>query len=218
MLAVPTAARKGARADTEGNPSLLRTLVNKSQHRIPHARFAVPGRTPRSRADLRAPPWGRRARAPGQRSRTQLPRPPGRGDRHARQPSFAPSELRRAAALRSLGEGGRQPEPAPQNRPRAAGTSCYVASCCAHVPITVQILSHHLRPVSPRVPCVMRRSITTNLLARSARLFVGSTPGRRHERELRLAVVSHTLRQAPRVRRGRHPAGSRTSGPPASPS
>ena len=32
-------------------------------------------------------------------------------------------------------------------------------------------------PRSLRVPCVIRRSITTNRIACSARLFVGSTPG-----------------------------------------
>ena len=49
--------------------------------------------------------------------------------------------------------------------------------CCVHVAITVQIRSHQRFPFSLRVPCVIRRSITTNRIACSARLFVGSTPG-----------------------------------------
>jgi RNA polymerase sigma factor (sigma-70 family) len=43
--------------------------------------------------------------------------------------------------------------------------------------IAVQIRSHQRLPASLRVPCVIRRSITTNRIACSARLFVGSTPG-----------------------------------------
>ena len=49
--------------------------------------------------------------------------------------------------------------------------------CWAQVAITVQIRSHQRFPFSLRVPCVIRRSITTNRIACSARLFVGSTPG-----------------------------------------
>src|SRR5271166_311108 len=49
--------------------------------------------------------------------------------------------------------------------------------CCTQVAITVQIRSHQRFPVSLRVPCVINRSITTNRIACSARLFVGSTPG-----------------------------------------
>lgn len=43
--------------------------------------------------------------------------------------------------------------------------------------MVVQIRSHQRRPVSLRVPCVIRRSITTKRIACSARLFVGSMPG-----------------------------------------
>ena len=49
--------------------------------------------------------------------------------------------------------------------------------CCVQVAITVQIRSHQRFPFSLLVPCVIRRSITTNRIACSARLFVGSTPG-----------------------------------------
>ena len=49
--------------------------------------------------------------------------------------------------------------------------------CCVQVAITVQIRSHQRFPTSLRVPCVIRRSITTNRIACSARLLVGSTPG-----------------------------------------
>src|SRR5919109_2901272 len=49
--------------------------------------------------------------------------------------------------------------------------------CCTHVAITVQIRSLQRCPLAPRVPWVMWRSITTNRIACSARLFVGSTPG-----------------------------------------
>src|ERR1700676_905636 len=49
--------------------------------------------------------------------------------------------------------------------------------CCVHVAITVQIRSHQRFPFSLRVPCVIRRSITTNRIACSAKLLVGSTPG-----------------------------------------
>src|SRR5271157_5638523 len=49
--------------------------------------------------------------------------------------------------------------------------------CCVQVAITVQIRSHQRFPVSLLVPCVINRSITTNRIACSARLFVGSTPG-----------------------------------------
>ena len=49
--------------------------------------------------------------------------------------------------------------------------------CCVQVAITVQIRSHQRFPFSLLVPCVIRRSITTNRIACSARLLVGSTPG-----------------------------------------
>ena len=49
--------------------------------------------------------------------------------------------------------------------------------CCTQVAITVQIRSHQRFPLSLRVPCVINRSITTNRIACSARLLVGSTPG-----------------------------------------
>ena len=49
--------------------------------------------------------------------------------------------------------------------------------CCAQVAITVQIRSHQRFPFSLRVPWVINRSITTNRIACSARLLVGSTPG-----------------------------------------
>jgi len=45
--------------------------------------------------------------------------------------------------------------------------------CRAQVTITVQILSHHRRPFSLRVPCLMCRSITAKRIACSAKLFVG---------------------------------------------
>ena len=49
--------------------------------------------------------------------------------------------------------------------------------CCVQVAITVQIRSHQRFPFSLLVPCVIKRSITTNRIACSARLLVGSTPG-----------------------------------------
>ena len=49
--------------------------------------------------------------------------------------------------------------------------------CCVQVAITVQIRSHQRFPFSLLVPCVISRSITTNRIACSARLLVGSTPG-----------------------------------------
>ena len=44
----------------------------------------------------------------------------------------------------------------------------------AHVATAGEILSHRVRPVSPRVPCVILRSVTANLIAPPAGLFVGS--------------------------------------------
>ena len=49
--------------------------------------------------------------------------------------------------------------------------------CCAQVATAVQIRSDQRWPVSPRVPCVTTRSRTTNRIACSAKLFVGSSPG-----------------------------------------
>src|SRR4051812_48299169 len=48
--------------------------------------------------------------------------------------------------------------------------------CRSHVATTVQVRSHQRFPASLRVPCVISRSITTNRIACSARLFVGSNP------------------------------------------
>ena len=47
--------------------------------------------------------------------------------------------------------------------------------CLRQVMTAVQARSHHLSPVSPRVPCVTLRSITQCRSARSATLLVGST-------------------------------------------
>src|SRR5208282_5936113 len=49
--------------------------------------------------------------------------------------------------------------------------------CCVQVAITVQLRSHQRFPFSLLVPCVIILSITTNRIACSAMLLVGSTPG-----------------------------------------
>src|SRR3954465_9034279 len=48
--------------------------------------------------------------------------------------------------------------------------------CWTPVPTPGQIRSHQRLPASLLVPCVISRSITTNRIACSARLFVGSNP------------------------------------------
>ncbi len=51
--------------------------------------------------------------------------------------------------------------------------------CIEQVPTTVHKRSLLFRPFSPRVPCVISRSITTKRTACSARLFVGIANGRK---------------------------------------
>jgi len=72
-------------------------------------------------------------------------------------------------------------------------------ACPAQVAIVVQIRSLQRRPVSLRVPCVICRSITTNRIACSARLFVGSTSGV-VKREEGLAVLAKSLCHVSRCR------------------
>ena len=82
-------------------------------------------------------------------------------------------------------------------QPPTANTRTPSALAERPVAIAVQIRSHHRFPASLRVPCVTTRSRTTNRIAGSARLFVGSTPG-----VVSLPAIARRPRVGPGIREG----------------
>src|ERR1700674_4952788 len=92
---------------------------------------------------------------------------------------FRPCILARRLRLHSLRLGNSVGGSVPANQaPTAASKySNTDRPCCVQVAITVQIRSHQRFPFSLLVPCVIRRLITTNRIACSAKFLVGSTPG-----------------------------------------
>ena len=65
--------------------------------------------------------------------------------------------------------------------------------CLRRVPGTVRIRSFHCRPMSERLPCVVRRSITAARTPRSAGPFVGETPGSNRNRSIAAPCLTRRL-------------------------